>query len=684
MSLIGLMSLIAVFALGAKTASAAGLIKPPNNLGLVGYWSFDDNGGVKATDFSGKGNTGTLTNMEVADWVDGKRGKALDLDGSDEYVTIPDASSLDFTTTMTLAGWFKFDSLSGYNSIFDRDIPAPDYKSYYITSETTSLSVRINNAYGVVASAFTTTGTWYHVAIVYDGTQTGNANRLKMYINGSAATVSFSGDAIPATLNTSSNPMILGSYSGAALFYNGIMDEVRAYNRALSATEASALYEQSNKISNLGAPNNYGLIGYWNFDENLGTFAADSSGKGNHGTLVNMEATDWIAGKRGSALSFDGTDERVTVPNSSSFTDMQGLTLSFWYYPDPADTQDVIAKYNNGSSFLIYSAHSGTGFWNFINGGYIDTGAGIFSANQWSYLTVTYDQSNIRTYVNGVLADTKARAVGAVANSTGNLEIMGYPGDQFVNGKMDELRIYNRALSADEISVLYRQSTKATKVNTSINTIALSNLVGWWTFDGGDMTNSNASTTDRSGQGNHGSLIGSSGSQNKPQPVTGKIGQAIRFDGTDDYISVPHSSSLNLSGPLTIAAWVKPTVAGASYPAIVTKGALNTTYSIFLNGGAAHIRTTADGSTFGTTNLPAGVWSHVVGTWDGSSLDKIYVNGAQENSTGGNTTLSTSTDPVGIGGHSGGNYFNGSLDDVRIYNKAFSADEVLTLYNQGK
>ena len=105
-------ALAAVF-LAPAGASAANLAKPANNLGLGGYWSFDDGAGTAASDLSGSGNAGTLTNMDSAtDWVAGKRGKALDFDGSNDYVTMGDVLDMG-TGDFTVSVWVKTTDASG-------------------------------------------------------------------------------------------------------------------------------------------------------------------------------------------------------------------------------------------------------------------------------------------------------------------------------------------------------------------------------------------------------------------------------------------------------------------------------------------------------------------------------------------------------------------------------------------
>src|SRR5690606_20679208 len=105
---------------------------------------------------------------------------------------------------------------------------------------------------------------------------------------------------------------------------------------------------------------------------------------------------------------------------------------------------------------------------------------------------------------------------------------------RYANGVIDEPRIYNRALSADEVKNLYDLGTPQT-VNASQNSSMTSGLVGEWSFNGADISGTTA--YDRSGSGNNGTLT------NGPTPTFGKVGQALSFDGTDDYISVADPAS---------------------------------------------------------------------------------------------------------------------------------------------
>jgi Concanavalin A-like lectin/glucanases superfamily len=109
---------LALCALPCTTEAASSLSKPPNNLGLVGYWSFNEGTSTVAADFSGNRNTGTLNNFAnpptpTSGWRNGKLGKALQFDGNTTYVEVPDAANLNFTSnqSFTVAAWVYLPAL---------------------------------------------------------------------------------------------------------------------------------------------------------------------------------------------------------------------------------------------------------------------------------------------------------------------------------------------------------------------------------------------------------------------------------------------------------------------------------------------------------------------------------------------------------------------------------------------
>ena len=196
-----------------------------------------------------------------------------------------------------------------------------------------------------------------------------------------------------------------------------------------------------------------GLVAAYSFNEGSGTALGDSSGNNNTGTLSG--ATWTTAGKFGNALVFNGTNARVTIPNSASLQLTTGMTLEAWVNPSIVDGawRDVIYKAND-NYYLEATSSNGNkpaGGGTFAGTGAQTYGTAALAVNTWTHLAVTYDGATLRLYVNGVQASSQART-GNLATSTSALQIGGDSTyGQYFTGTIDEVRIYNRALSQAEI-----------------------------------------------------------------------------------------------------------------------------------------------------------------------------------------------------------------------------------------
>jgi hypothetical protein len=203
-----------------------------------------------------------------------------------------------------------------------------------------------------------------------------------------------------------------------------------------------------------------GLVGLWHFDEGTGSIAGDSSGYGNNGTLLGNPPPSWVAGKFGDALQFSGSNY-VQIPDSSSLKPTH-ITITAWINPANVEYVDdtIYSK-----SFLICSLrghanHAGPPPWypDFI----LTIGStchecvatiGIYP-NNWYFIVGTYDGSTMKIYVNGVLGKT-LNVSGSISWNT-QVPFIGHnTWGGWAAGVIDEVRIYNRALSASEIQSLY-------------------------------------------------------------------------------------------------------------------------------------------------------------------------------------------------------------------------------------
>jgi N,N-dimethylformamidase beta subunit-like, C-terminal/Domain of unknown function (DUF4082)/Concanavalin A-like lectin/glucanases superfamily/Fibronectin type III domain/Viral BACON domain/Bacterial Ig domain len=205
-------------------------------------------------------------------------------------------------------------------------------------------------------------------------------------------------------------------------------------------------------VSPAGSAN---LVGAWGFNETTGPTAADSSGQNNTGTITG--ATHTAAGKFGGALSFNGTSDWVTVADANSLDLTTGMTLEAWIQPTAIGSlwRCVILKEQPNS--LIYALYAGDSVGRpamdvFTTSDIGFSGPTALGLNTWIHLAATYDGTTQRLFVNGVQVATKA-TTGAIKVSTGVLRIGGDNSwtNEWFAGLIDEVRVYNKALTATEI-----------------------------------------------------------------------------------------------------------------------------------------------------------------------------------------------------------------------------------------
>lgn len=219
----------------------------------------------------------------------------------------------------------------------------------------------------------------------------------------------------------------------------------------------------NNEISRLFLTLDYdwiydGLVCYLPFVEGSGTTVYDKSGYGNNGTI---NSATWIKGRYGWALSFDGEDDYVEVLDSESlhFSQSNSFTVSFWLYLREHDrSQYFIEKYSSDEGFETHLYGGNNWIYSYVGDGTNTARVRTFEEiplNAWTFIVVTYDGSKLRIYKDAALKDETDVAF-TIDDSTQNLFIGCTDGaDDFANAIIDEVRIYTRALTEEEIQALY-------------------------------------------------------------------------------------------------------------------------------------------------------------------------------------------------------------------------------------
>ncbi len=462
--------------------------------------------------------------------------------------------------------------------------------------------------------------------------------------------------------------------------------------------------------SSLGLSTN--LVGYWTMDGSTiyGTQLYDQSGNYATGTITG--ATPAI-GKLGQTLKFNGSsdyvDTNLTLSNNQSFTysawiylnSLPGAGTMYWIIGD----NNLDGAPNYKGSLLGYSGDNGLqGSISNAAGSavniYYTTGAGVLKNWRHVVLVYNYSSGSLLLYYDGVSVNDYSPVSSATyrANDVGGAWEIGrwYGNNYYLNGKIDDVRVYNRALSADEVKRLYNMGA-STKINKSLTNSLTSGLVGYWTFDGADI--SGAAALDKSPVGtNIGTITGAA-------KTIGKLGQGLSFNGTSDYISVANESNFDFdkSNPFTISGWIYRKSSN-TFDNIFSKfdGTTNYRgYGLYFNNsgsnylyGTVNYGPTNDGIYVYTTSaISNNRWTHVTMTYDGSvqaSGVKLYFDGVlqpmftDENDLVGASILNNTNPSIGLDVVGSSNYFDGSLDDVRVYSRALSASEIQRLYNMGR
>ena len=423
---------------------------------------------------------------------------------------------------------------------------------------------------------------------------------------------------------------------------------------------------------------------------------------GNNGTLQG--GATYTAGKVSQAFSFDGIDDLVDVPDAATLH-LQIFTIDAWVNPTDL-TQDRA---------IVIKAASSTGGNDFAYGlrvlsggqaeGRITDAAGasasvvstsVLSTSLFQHIALTCDGAALKLYVNGVLSGTTATTLIPVVNarpvSIGAWQSVSAGVIQHWVGLIDEVELFNRALTLTEIQGIYNAGS-AGKCRTC--TTPPANMVSWWPGD------SNA--LDIQG-GHNGSLEG--GATFAP----GKVGQAFSFNGTSAYVSVLDNANLYPSGSFTVDAWIKTSQTTGTQQIInhyecanfCPGGGANSDYEMSVIDGklSGFIRDTTGASQAltGTTAIANGTFHFVAMQRDiaGGEM-RLYLDGALETSatlvpTGVLQNDDGEPDPVTIGAVIQNNnpgcgcplqLFSGLIDEVEYFSRALTVAEIAAIADAG-
>ncbi len=620
----------------------------------------------------------SLTDTEPA-WVPAPYGYGLQLDGVNNRARIADNGILDITagSSFTISSWFKHAEIADTSDVLlaKYNDTTGDVGYQIVMFNTGQVECKI--ADDVDSDFITSTDSyddnqWHHASCVKDGNSS-----LKLYIDGELIGTD---STISATATLANDePFYIGvDGGGTSGGWQGAFDDTKVYRYARTAEQVRQDMAGAIVGGGIGDPLPQ-PVAHWSLDEQSGQVAHSriASLDGTLGSTSSSESSDptWKTKancKINGCLSFDGGDSvNMSNPASLNFERTDAFSISAWFKTSVDSSMSIVTKQSSSSPYAGYNVQTSVGgyiFFQLVNNYGTNsieirtTNNTNYSDGNWHHVVTTYDGSSsasgVRIYFDGIsqsLTTNQDSLSSSIVTSTPLQVGSRNNAAQFFNGSIDEVKIYNSALSAYQAKLDYNTAS-ALAISTTGDEYK---DVGDGTGDppvayfAMDENQGLTKTVDKSGNNYEGAISSISNGGWTP----GKYGSAIKLNGSDDYIDIG-------TGPAsvkTVTFWVKP--------ATTTEYFINLTGTsdyIWANGGTV----TATGFStptiyvngVATTTISAGSWQHVA-----------VVTDTAENASN-----------FDIGRTADTNYLEGTIDEVKLFNYALTQAQVAYDYNRGE
>jgi hypothetical protein len=659
--------------------------------GPIGYWKMDEAIGATANDFSSFGVNGTATGTSI---VTGKFGKARQFTASDNV----SATITDPGYSNTVEAW-----IYPVTSIASKII---------ITTGKLTIDASSKPVYGGCTGSAIPLNQWTYITAVST-----DSTRCYIYQNGVKTATGTTG----VTFGTSIG---IGQSS-----FLGKIDEVKIYNYGRSQ-------KQITEDMNAGAPavsSRSGPLIYYKFDEGTGNFTANSGTGGttyklNFAASPNAPTWSFQNAKRDKSLYFGGSVFYAT-PATSYLAQTSDHTYSAWFNLD-------VSEVSSGSGHPIFGSNQGGGvvdytpstktfrhFRQYTGGSQTVTWTvpTQYADGLWHYIAMTIDQVNyiVKLYLDGRYIGSNTITTEGYTHNNGAFRYLGKNYSTYWKGYLDEAKVYNYALTADEIKLDMNQgsamvlgsisdtsglsggsvaSTSASAAYCIPGDTATCNApVAEWKFEEGtDQYAYDASANGAT------ATLGANNSAGSDDPLwsPGKIGKALQFNGSTTFAKVTGNSLFNFdyNQDFTLSTWIKAPTAQGGTPATARRiidfpGTTGYPFTMWFRSETGSPANKITVARYDGTNNPGinstntyndNQWHYITFSKNGSTLS-LYIDGKFDNSTNDTTTSSTLSDMDLYFGSSTGiaSFFNGQIDNVRIYNYARTPAQVAWDYNRG-
>ena len=390
------------------------------------------------------------------------------------------------------------------------------------------------------------------------------------------------------------------------------------------------------------------------------------------------------------AIEFDGVDDYIETSNNIGINGSAAISISFWM------NSDTVTQWGAGVSVGQNTANNIAAIAQGINGSIININhwsgnnrsiniSPYTHLNNWLHLTYTYSGATEKLFVNG---EQKFSAAVALSFTDNPIRIGGRPGSyagQYLDGQIDDTRIYSRDLNNGEILALYNSRSKRPSGSLA------NGLVAHYEMDDKEIGHVAAQAKDNSGNLNHGQFVGFdnlvSNGFSSDVPTNIATGTSINFDGVNDYI-LSSSNNLDFSNG-TIITWINPSLASPGSDEFLVMGSRdpNRIYLLRLaTTGNLGLRLGSSANQDSGIVIPNNTWSQAALTWNSGAYN-LFLN-SNNIGNGAYAGLSGVASCPSIGAYSSAcsapvnsSFFKGKQDDVHIYNRSLTASEISFLYN---
>ena len=570
--------------------------------------------------------------------------------------------------SFSISGWQKQDA-SGYdfcntqNSNGDQGIIFRGFRSGTVAFID---KYGGGNNYAVHSVNVSQNNSWHHFVLSFT-----NNNNCKIYMDG-VLIMNFN-SALSQFVHSTTLDFGEGDYTSQDP--TGIsLDQIRIFNRAITPLEVSSLYEERTVVCG-GQADTLDILGD---NSCIATYQLDGNANdlsGNYsGTPTDVS---YGVGEFDLAGVFNGSNSGINLPSSlnTSVIDATGaFSISMWINANDVNTIQYLFCSNNSNNVDLGINSNGQGVgkivWVIYNTSYSYlVSTATITINTWYNIAVTYNNGSSELFINGVSQGTSIKTL-LESSIEPTLGYRNTGGSVRFNGSIDQVRIFNKALNSTEVTTLYNETAcDALACSGTTNTLQVlgdSSCIAAYPLDG--------SPADLSGNYN--------GVQTDVTYPVGKYDLAASFNGSSS--SIDSGYSLPASSDSSFSLWFKTSNTSTKFlstQGVVTGSANQLSIAIVSSGTRLEIQVGNSYIDF-AGNITNGAWHNFVFSRNASSGYTLYLDGSFLGTFSNTTALQSANLFLGTRSDNTSLTFDGQIDQARFFNKALSAGEVTTLYNE--